>query len=158
MKAAIASGQIQTAPHDAQMKRMSRVPPTQWGHMVHMVLHNQRDCRSRQRAAQCGPKWGNPGPDLQDSSAENRVQMCHVHEGCPVGAGQCQHSALALKDSAAATNKFNQELRWQCHYLCVCYVECMLATCTDAEAEKGEASMCTGTVKQAKLTTETTNR
>lgn len=125
------------------MKKMNRVPPTQWGHMVHMELHDQRDHRSRQTAAQCDPKWDNPGPDLQDSSAENRVRMCRVHEGCPVGAAQCRHPALALKDSAAAFNRFKKRLRWQCH--CLCQVGCMLESCTGAEAVKGEACKGTGT-------------
>ena len=70
--------------------------------MNHMELHDQMDRHSRQTTAQCDPKWDNPCPDLQDSSAQNQVQMCHVHGGSPVGAGQYQHPALALTGSAAA--------------------------------------------------------
>lgn len=71
-----------------------------------MELRDQMGRRTRQTIARCDPKWGNPCPDLQDSSAQNQAQKCHVRGGCPVGAGQYQHPALALKGCAAAPNNF----------------------------------------------------
>ena len=85
---------------------MSRAPPTVWGHMTRTELHDQMGRRSRQTVAPCDPKWDNPCLGLQDSSAQNQAQMCHAHGGSPVGAGQHQHPALVLKDSAAASTKF----------------------------------------------------
>ena len=73
--------------------------------MIHMEPHDRMGHHSRQITALCDPKWDNPCPDFQDSSAQNQVQMCHVHGGSLVGAGQHQHPALGLKGSVAATSK-----------------------------------------------------
>lgn len=79
-----------------------------WGHMIHMELHDQTGHCSRQTTAQCDPKWDNPCPDLQDSSAQSQVQVCRVHGGSPVGAGLYQHPALALIGSVAAATKVEE--------------------------------------------------